>query len=117
MTRLISQERSVTVYESDLISLRYEIGADVDPTTTAPEFMLTAPTVTDPGLAGWSIGSWESSTYGNAGTSWTYVYTPTIGNVNATLRVTSNNRYLLWCRIPDLGVEDPILRCGVIWCP
>lgn len=48
-TRLVGAPREVVVLASETVSLRVELGADVDPTGVTPKFLVTATTVTDPG--------------------------------------------------------------------
>lgn len=116
MSRLIGAPREVRVLASETVSLRVELGADVDPTGVVPKFLVTAPTVTDPGSSGWQLGSWNSGTYGNAGTSWTYAYTPLIGSAGV-FTLTSGSRYRVWAWLPDLASENPMQLCGTIFCP
>ena len=117
MTLLIGQPREVVLRASWSGSLRVEWGSTIDPTGITPQFLVTATTVEDPPSTGWIAGSWNSGNYNNAGTGWTYAYTPTIGSNSTSFTLTSGTRYRLWMRVPNLGSEDEPLLCGTIWCP
>lgn len=117
MTLLIGQQREVVVYESEIVSLTLQIGASSDPTSVTPSFAVTATTVTDPSDVDWVDGGWTTGTYGDASSSWTYVETPTIGNINAAISISSGHRYFLWVKLPSLSNETPIRLCGTIRCP
>jgi hypothetical protein len=84
----------VTLFAPTVESLQVDVYASVDPTGTAPGFLLTAEGTMATTGSSFTSGTWVG-TYGSDG--WTVARTPTIGTAGS-LTATAG-RYWLWASV------------------
>ena len=98
----------IDVESSGLRRLPVEVRAQLNPTTTPPEFSLTTGRRADPGA--WFPGVWASAWSALDGR--VDAWTPTIGDAG-TLLVVSGTIYDLWIRYAT-AVDQPEYRVGSV---
>jgi hypothetical protein len=102
---------TVRLYAATVESLQVQIVTPADPTGTAPQFALSAPTANTPGsfVSGVWSGTWDPAN-GRA-----LAVTPTLGATGA-LPVVAGTSYRLWARV-TIGSEAAVWPVGGITVP
>lgn len=99
----------IPIEAASLERVPLSVWSRVDPTGTAPEFVVTVSTATSPSGT-WVAGTWDGAW--DSATGRVEALSPTIGAAGA-LAITEAGRYILWVRW-TIAPEQPVKRAAFI---
>lgn len=101
------------IHNEAAASLDVTLRVTPDPTSSTPQFALSARGVNTPGS--WSSGAWRSGSTWSSTTGQIVATTPTIGG-SGTLVVAAGVEYWLWYKL-TVGSETFVDKCAIVECP